>query len=188
MMLKRNHVRSGTTGKGITVATLLLALPMVPAMAQTAATPAAPAATPAPSVRMAHGGPGMRHPGMFAGMSPEGRRMMVESMKAFSNAQDRSALKAARDRVNQAVAADRFDPAALAKAMDDERRIVDGQHARRQQALIAALQKLSPEDRKAFAKASQMGRERMSNMMKHRREMRGGDRRMPSPPPANPAN
>lgn len=159
------------------------ALLAVPAFAQTPPAAAQPNTTPQGRPMMRDGQQG-QHPrmhGMFANMSPEGRKLMINSMRSTHDAPQQAQLKAARDRVNQLVAADRLDAAALTRAMDDERRLVDGQHVRRQQALVAALQKLSPEDRKAFAAASQMGRERMAEMMKQRNDRRG-QRPMPQQP------
>jgi uncharacterized membrane protein len=96
---------------------------------------------------------------MFGNVSAEGRAAFHESMKA--DPEGRAAVKAARDRINDIVAAERLDTAALKRAMDEERRLVDAQHAKRQTALLAAIQKLSPADRKAFAEDARKGRDEM---------------------------
>ena len=98
-----------------------------------------------------------RRPPMFANVSPEGRKLLSEAMRA-NNQEHRRALRDARNQVNELVAADRLDVPALRQAMEAERRLVDASHARRQAALLAALQKLSVEDRKAFAAEATRGR------------------------------
>ena len=86
---------------------------------------------------------------MFGNVSPEGRKILAEAMR--SGGGDRAAIRAARDRINTLVGADKLDVAGLKRAMNDERQLVDAQHVQRQQAMLAAVQKLSTEDRKAFA-------------------------------------
>lgn len=133
-----------------------VALLATPVFAQSAPpAPAAPAAQTqaAPQkperVRPVHvQGKHMRGP-MFKNMSPEGRKILMEAMRGAS--EDRGAIQASRDRVNAAIGADRLDVTALKRAMDDERRLVDAQQVKRQQAMLTAVQKLSVEDRKAFA-------------------------------------
>lgn len=162
------------------------ALLAMPAIAQTAA-PAAPAQqgmAAGPEARGKAPPRGWRKGqhaggGMFRNLSPEGRKLMVEAMRPLADPQQRAQVKAARDRVNQLLVADRLDAAALGRAMDEERRLVDAQHARRQQALLGALQKMSAEDRKAFAASSRMGRERMDDMMRRYRAGNGPTRATP---------
>lgn len=86
---------------------------------------------------------------MFGNVSPEGRNILMEAMRGAGG--DRSAIHASRDRVNAVIGADKLDVAALKRAMDDERRLVDAQQAKRQDAMLVAVQKLSVTDRKAFA-------------------------------------
>lgn len=141
------------------------ALAAAPALAQTApTTPAAPTAPaqnrnstdgqPMGQHRMGNSAMGqgqmpMRHHQMFPGMSEDGRKALMEAMR--SAPEDRAAVQAARDRVAALVGAEKLDVAALKRAMDDERRQVDGQHSRQQAAMLAAIQKLSVADRQAFA-------------------------------------
>lgn len=99
-----------------------------------------------------------RRPPMFANVSPEGRKLLGEAMRANSR-EHRQALDDARNRVNRLVAAEKLDVPALRQAMEAERRLVDASHARRQAALLAALQKMSVEDRKTFAAEATRGRE-----------------------------
>jgi uncharacterized membrane protein len=128
----------------------IAALAAAPVMAQTAP-PAAGATAPKVKMMRVHRGP------MFGNVSAEGRAILRESMK--SDPEGRAAVKAARDRINDLVAADRLDTAALKRAMEDERRLVDAQHAKRQASLLAAIQKLSPADRKAFAEDARKSRD-----------------------------
>jgi uncharacterized membrane protein len=100
---------------------------------------------------------------LFPNVSEDGRKILRETMRP--DPADREALRAARDRINTLVAADRLDVAALKRAMEDERRLVDSQHAKRQATMIAAFQKLSAADRKAFAQDAQRGRQMMDARM-----------------------
>lgn len=168
------------------IAALATTLVAMPALAQ-AETPAAPAQQGMAAGPDARGKAPPRawrkgmHPGggMFRNMSPEGRKLMMDAMRPLADPAQRAQVKAARDRVNQLLTADRLDAGALGRAMDDERRLVDAQHAKRQQALLGALQKMSVEDRKAFAASSQMGRERMDGMMQRYRAGNGPTRATP---------
>jgi Spy/CpxP family protein refolding chaperone len=135
---------------------LLLTLALAaPALAQ--ATPPAP---PAPGTEVRRG---MRahkfdhREAMFGNVSPEGRTILSEAMRT-GRPEDRAQVQAARDRINSLIGADRLDMAALRKAMAEERALVDAQHARRQAALLEAVGKLSPADRKAFAEDAMKGR------------------------------
>ncbi len=132
-------------------------------------------------------GQGMAGRGMgrdtFAGLSEAGRSTMREAMRAGGD--DRRAareqVKAARDRMLTVLEADRLDTAALKRAMDDEKRASSASHDRRQTAMLAAFQKLSLEDRKAFVTGARASRERMTERaegfrerMRERRTMRSG--------------
>ena len=117
---------------------------------------------------------------MFSSVSPEGRKILAEAMRG--PAENNAAIRTARDKVNSVVGADKLDVNALKRAMDEERRLVDAQHARRQQALLAAIQKLAPEDRKAFAADAMKAR---INVERRTAEWRkGGENRRPDMPPA----
>lgn len=161
--------------------TLILAtaaLLAAPALAQTAA-PAAPATGPQKVERVRpmhmHRGP------MFGNVSPEGRRILMEAMRGSTD--NRAAVKAARDRINTLVGADRLDTAALKRAMDAERRLVDSEHARRQSAMLAAVQKLSAEDRKAFAADASKARADVEKRTIEWRRMAGSRQGAPNMPP-----
>lgn len=125
----------------------------------------------------------------FANISPEGRQILAEAMRAESRAEDRQRMAAARDRIHALVAAERLDVAALRRAMEEERRLVDQMHAARQARMLAAFQKMSPEDRKAFAENATRGRRMAEGRAEEWRawaeQFRERMRDMP-PPPAPP--
>lgn len=143
------------------------ALLAAPVMAQPAASQTAPAAQSqqqdgSRARMMRPGSKGhMRHGRMFAGMSADGQKLILNAMR--SSPEDRAAVKAARDKIAGLLGADKLDSKALKSAMDEERRTVDAQHARQQQRLLDALGKLSVQDRKAFAAATQKARTEMRN-------------------------
>lgn len=172
----------------VSLAALAL-LTAAPALAQSADMPRQPPM---------HGeaGPGMRGPmgegrmrpgprfmrlrnhvenGLYAGMSEEGRRSLSEAMRG--NPQDRlaerRAVSAARDKVMTILEAERLDSAALRRAMDEERTAAEATHQRRQAAVFAALQRLSPADRKAFAANARAMKNRMDDRLRAW-EARGG--------------
>lgn len=153
------------------------ALLATPVMAQSAAAPATPATAATPAVQGSQTAPkadaghkrghmmrpgsrrGMDHRRPFAGMSAEGRATLMTAMR--SSRDDGAAVNAARDKVSKVLAADKLDAKALKAAMDEERSAVDAQHVRQQQRMLAAIEKLSVEDRKAFAAATQKARTEM---------------------------
>lgn len=137
------------------LATPVLTAPVLAQTAPTAATSAAPAAQQQKPERVR---PVHRPRGpMFGNVSPEGRKVLMEAMRGANT--DRGAIHASRDRVNTVIGADKLDVAALKRAMDDERRLVDAQQAKRQDAMLVAVQKLSVADRKAFAADAMKARE-----------------------------
>lgn len=157
-----------------------------PALAQTPPPPpAGPQAGPEPGTMRMHR---MERRQAFGSVSPEGRKVLADAMRAAKA--DRAAIIAQRDRINALIAADRLDVPALRRAMEEERRLVDQQHARRQAAMLAAVQKLSAEDRKAFAADARQGRAmaegRAAEWRKWAEEYRRRMRDMPPPPPPAP--
>lgn len=156
-----------------------------PVLAQTPA-PAAPAASaPAGGHRMMRGGHGggMMHGKAFASMSEAGRATMREAMKAGGDRKtDHAAVKAARDRMLALLDAERLDSAALKRAMDEERNASNASRERHQTAMLAAFQKLSVADRKAFVADARAMRTRMESRMKEHRGKRGMTDDMPPPP------
>lgn len=183
------------TPKSLLLAALIAA---APAFAQSAppAPPAPPAAHtghhPGPKgphamERGMHGswsGGGAR---MFPSMSEAGRATMREAMMAGGNrSDDRQKMAAAREKMLAALEADRFDAVAVKRAMDEERSLADASRQQRQAAMLAAFQKLSPEDRKAFVTDSRAMKSRMQARMdgwrERWRQRRGGEPRpLPAP-------
>lgn len=164
-----------------TLALATMALFAAPVLAQSAP-PAPPASPQAAAERAKPRMPRMAHPGPnFSNISPEGRAILRETMKA--DAADRAALKTARDRINALLAADRLDTAALKRAMDEERRLVDVQHGKRQTAMLAAFQKMSAADRKAFAQDAARSRSEVEARVKRWRD--GAARQAPAQPPVS---
>jgi uncharacterized membrane protein len=120
--------------------------------------------------RLSPGMAGFHEVDRFAGMSAEGRATLREAMKPRPSAEDRAAVRAARQRVLTLIAADRLDVAAVRRAQAAERDLVVKQHERQQDAMLAAYQKLSAADRKAFADGMRDREERMLDGLKRARE------------------
>jgi Spy/CpxP family protein refolding chaperone len=162
----------------------------VPAAAQTA-TPVAPAAPATAQAQRGPGGPGMHgrnRPQMFASLSPAGQQIMRDAMRPADPKTDHAAMKAARDQVLTLLDADKLDVAALKRAMADERAAADAMQVKRQAAMLAAFQKLSVADRKAFVVDARAMRDRMEARMGKRGWGGPGgpgdmDGMMPPPPP-----
>jgi Spy/CpxP family protein refolding chaperone len=168
------------------LAIILAAAIAAPVVAQSA--PPAPPAPPAPGIeqrREVRIYKMDRREGMFGDVSPEGRKLLSDALRA-NRPEDRAQVQAARDRINALIAAERLDMAALRKAMAEERSIVDAQHARRQAALLDAVPKLTPADRKAFAEDAMKGRRqaeaRADEWRRWAEEYRRRMKDMPPPP------
>jgi Spy/CpxP family protein refolding chaperone len=178
----------------MTPKTLLLAalLAAAPAFAQSA--PPAPPAPPQMGHHAGQKGPhGMgMNARMFPSMSEAGRKTMQVAMMAGGNRRDdRQKVAAARDKMLAALEAERFDAGAVKRAMDEERALSDATREQRQTAMLAAFQKLSAEDRKAFVTDSRAMKARMQGRMEGRREMLRNRMQMrhmgqPPAPPAPP--
>lgn len=143
-----------------------------PAFAQIPPTPPAPPMEKRDVLihRMTPGMKGFHHMDRFEGMSVEGRAILRDAMKPKHNPQDRAAVRAARQRVLSLLAAERLDVAAVRRAQAAERELVVKQHERQQEAMLAAYQKLSSADRKAFAGSMRDREERMLESLKKARE------------------
>lgn len=168
------------------MAALLAGVLSAPALAQTPPPPPAAGAAQALPERPPMRGPGRAERGRaFGNMSPEGRQKLAEAMRAAR--MDRTEIIAQRDRINALIEADRLDVAALRRAMAEERRLVDQQHARRQEAMLSALQAMRVEDRKAFAASAREGRARAEGRAEAWRNWadRERPRRGDGPPPVN---
>jgi len=148
------------------IAILAAGLLAAPVIAQTAAP--APAAT--DTVRQEAGKERVRKD-RGPRMSEDGRKIMGETMRAKRQDVDREKLRAVREKIATIVGAPKLDVGALRAAMRDERQLVDLRHANHQERMIAALQKLSPEDRKIFAERANHQRKNIDRRMHHKRTM-----------------
>jgi Spy/CpxP family protein refolding chaperone len=123
-----------------------------------------------------HGGPGMvmmqgGRWDVLGGLSADGQKIMREAMRPQRPTEaDQSALRAARDRALSLIAAEKLDIAAIRKAQAEERAAAMAQHARQQEAMLAAYQKLSAADRKAFVDGMRGNQDRMRDALKKARE------------------
>ncbi len=134
-----------------------------------AQTPPPPA--PTKEVQIRRISPAMQfHGDRFEGMSPEGRAILREAMKPQVTPQDREAVKAARKKVLALIGAEKLDVSAVRNAQAAERELVVKQHERQQAAMLAAYQKLSAADRKAFVGGMRDREERMLDSLKKSRE------------------
>lgn len=116
--------------------------------------------------------------GMFRNVSPEAQAVLTDAFTGPNPASDRQDVRAARDAILRVLEADRLDTAALRRAMDEERRIIDRQQTARQERLLSAYQKLSLEDRRALASDGRQARDRVARMIMMRAP------RPPMPPAA----
>jgi Heavy-metal resistance len=151
---------------------LLAAAVAAPLMAQTPPPPPSGMEGKSPRVIMMQRHMGGEREGMgrFEGMSEEGRKVLREAMKPQRTDADRDALAAARNRILSLITADRLDVAAIRQAQAAEREVAMKQHARQQEAMVAAYQKLSVADRKAFVANMRAREDRMADAMKKARE------------------
>ncbi|WP_448582392.1 hypothetical protein [Thermaurantiacus sp.] len=89
----------------------------------------------------------------FAGMSPEGRRIMSAAILGTRSEATREAMRAARERVLQLLEADTLDQRALGEAMRAEDDLLLTELNQRRQRMAAAYAQLSAADRKAYVAA-----------------------------------
>lgn len=147
--------------KSLRLWTMLIAAPLfwsaLPALAQqsVAPPPSPPGLEGAPTGRSPGAGAHYRSSPLrdaFEKMSPEGRKLMLEAFKrGRPEPSELEAMRQARQEVLKAMAADRFDVNALRRAMSRERDLAEKHQAKRHEETLAALQKLSLEDRKMLA-------------------------------------
>ena len=186
----------------IKLAGAALALTLAAPLFAQAAPPAAPASPMAGEphvmkrviIRNGHGMGGMHMGGgMMSKLSPEGRDILRQAMAEGPIAVNRAAIDAARKKMLDILAADRLDVAALRSAMSEERAITARQQETHQESMLAAFQKLSAADRKAFADSMRgmhmqmemrmKGMGQRMKMMHMRHGGPGGDDMPPPPPP-----
>jgi hypothetical protein len=127
---------------------------------------------------------GRPHGPVFGSMSDAGRRIITGAMywmpgppgsppvRNREGDRDRDQVHAARDRILTLLSATRLDTVALRRAMDVERESANQIKLRHQAAMLAAFQRLSLADRRAFVTDARSMRERMERPTR-------GDRGMP---------
>ena len=149
----------------------------MPLLAQIPAPPA-PQAAPAGAYGMpGEGMRGMRGAGMFAKLSDAGRITMRDAMRAGGDRRaDPDAVMAARDQMLVILDAENLDSGALKRAMDDERRVAQAGHEKRQAAMLAGFGMLSVTDRNVFVASA---REMLTRMEERVGKMRSGDMQPP---------
>jgi hypothetical protein len=110
---------------------------------------------------------GMRLRDVMTKLSPEGRQIMMASMKEQGARQKISAekLRVVHDRILGIMSAEKFDASALAKAFSDERDLNEDNQEARHKATIVALSKLSDADRKVFSTTMKEMRDRRQERM-----------------------
>jgi hypothetical protein len=101
---------------------------------------------------------------VFAGVSPDGRRILTEALRDNRTPAERDAATRARRDLLDALAREPFDRAAVEAAMLAEERMLDAQRAARRAAVLEAYGRLSPADRRAFVAASRPGEGRQGMM------------------------
>lgn len=143
-----------------------------------------PGARPDAERRAQHEAMMMQHESKrFGAMSAAGRTVMRDAMMAGDRRAAHMAVKAGRDQMMALLMADQLDVAALRRAMEAERAAADTMRAQHQAVMIAAFQKLSVADRKAFAQSARGLREKMAMRMEMRHMGPDGADDMPPPPP-----
>jgi hypothetical protein len=91
---------------------------------------------------------------VFAGVSPDGRRILTEALRDNRTPAERDAATRARRDLLDALAREPFDRAGVEAAMLGEERLLDGQRATRRAAVLEAYGRLTASDRQAFVAAS----------------------------------
>jgi Spy/CpxP family protein refolding chaperone len=105
---------------------------------------------------------GMRLRDVMTKLSPEGRQIMMASMKEQGERQKINAekLRVVQDRILGVMSAEKFDASALSKLFAEERSLSESNQESRHKATVTALSKLSDADRKVFTTTLQEMRDR----------------------------
>ncbi|WP_194744769.1 periplasmic heavy metal sensor [Thermaurantiacus tibetensis] len=109
----------------------------------------------------AQGRRGMQGSDMFAGMSPEGRRVMSAALLDSRSDPLRAQVEAAHEATLRLLEADPLDREALARAMQEEDALLARQLEARRERLLEAFAKLSAADRRAWAAGNRARRAEM---------------------------
>ncbi len=113
---------------------------------------------------------------MFQGISEAGRVQLRGVMMDARSPDNRAEIRAARMKILDLVDEEDLNVAAIQRAQAEERAIVARHAKARQDAMLAAIRKLSPADRKAFSANMRQMDGRMEERMKRVRGMMHEDR------------
>ncbi len=107
---------------------------------------------------------------IFVDMSPEGANIIAEAIKAPQIPSNVEEVRRARQRVLDLISAESLDIAAIRKAQSEERSLAIKEHARSQEKMLKAYQRLSLSDRRAFARGMREREERIKKHMDRARD------------------
>jgi uncharacterized membrane protein len=129
---------------------------------------------------------GLRLRDVMMKLSPEGRKIMMDSMRAQPDLmkENREKQRINHDRILAIINADKFDAGALKKAFAEERNLNEAAQQNRQDALVSTLSKLSDADRKIVATSMMEMRDKMQERAGKWRDHKGRSN-MPKPTPGN---
>jgi hypothetical protein len=110
---------------------------------------------------------GMRMRDVMVKLSPEGREIMMASLKGQAERQKINAekMRILQDRILGVMSAEKFDASALGKLFAEERSLKDSEQEARHKATVTALSKLSDADRKVFTSTLQEMRDRRQEQL-----------------------
>lgn len=106
----------------------------------------------------------------FADMSPQGAAIIADAMRQERIPTNAEEVRRARQRVLDLISAEKLDMDAIRKAQAQERAIAIKEHARAQEKMLKAYQRLSLSDRRAFAEGMHEQEERMMQHLARARE------------------
>jgi uncharacterized membrane protein len=106
----------------------------------------------------------------FADMSPQGAAIIAEAMQAQRIPSNAEEVRNARQKVLDLISAEKLDIDAIRKAQAEERSLAIKEHARAQEKMLKAYQRLSLQDRRAFAEGMRAQEERMMQHLARARE------------------
>ncbi|MBB4631863.1 hypothetical protein [Sphingosinicella soli] len=106
----------------------------------------------------------------FAEMSPQGAAIIAQALQAQRIPSNAEEVRKARQKVLDLISAERLDIDAIRKAQAEERALAIKEHARAQEKMLKAYQRLSLQDRRAFANGMRAQEERMIQHLARARE------------------
>ena len=106
----------------------------------------------------------------FADMSPQGAAIIAQAMQAQRIPSNAEEVRRARQKVLDLISAEKLDLDAIRRAQAEERALAIKEHARAQEKMLKAYQRLSLQDRRAFAEGMREQEERMMQHLARARE------------------